>query len=63
MDLKTFFGAINKEVISQIAISKSIWGNLKSLYIARLSALFVPIITQTITIFPLQLAAVQDPTS
>jgi hypothetical protein len=33
MDLKTFFGAINKEVISQIAISKSIWGNLKSLWI------------------------------
>lgn len=33
MDLKTFFGAINREVISQMAISKSIWGNLKSLWI------------------------------
>lgn len=35
MDLKTFFGAINKEVISQMAISKSIWGNLKSLFNAN----------------------------
>lgn len=31
MDLKTFFGAMISDVISQIAISKSIWGNLKSL--------------------------------
>jgi len=31
MDLNTFFGAMSKEVISQMAISKSIWGNLKSL--------------------------------
>jgi hypothetical protein len=29
--LKTFFGAINNDVISQMAISKSICGNLKSL--------------------------------
>jgi hypothetical protein len=30
--LKTFFGAISSEVISQIAISKSICGNLNSLF-------------------------------
>ena len=34
MDLKTFFGAIRRLVISQMAISKSICGNLNSLYIS-----------------------------
>lgn len=31
MDLKTFFGANSSDVISQMAISKSICGNLNSL--------------------------------
>jgi hypothetical protein len=52
MDLKTFFGAINKEVISQMAISKSICGNLKSLCIARSSVLFIQISKQSTIISP-----------
>ena len=31
MDRKTFLGAMSSDVISQMAISKSIWGNLNSL--------------------------------
>ena len=37
MDRKTFFGAINKLVISHIAISKSICGNLNNLVRGRKS--------------------------
>lgn len=41
MDLKTFLGAINKDVISQMAISKSIWGNLNSLMEGPLFFMFL----------------------